>query len=70
MASMFQSGLNEQYVYQKFNHRNMKMIVEMKKKKLMNEIPSHIKPFHDQYKCPICLLTSATKVHRTKLRPK
>ena len=31
-------------------------------------IPSNLSRFHDKYKCPICLLTSATKIPRTKIR--
>ena len=31
MASLFQKGLNEQFIHQKFDHRNLDMIIKMKK---------------------------------------
>ena len=42
----------------------------MKNQKLMSGIPSNIHRFHDTYKCPICLLTNATKIPRIKHRLK
>ena len=68
LASLFQNGINEQYVHQKFDHRSLHMILDMRDKQLMSGIPSNLTRFHDKYKCPICLLTSATKIPRTKVR--
>ena len=70
LASLFQKGLNEQYIHQKFDHRNLDMIIKMQKHKLMNGIPSNINKFHDTYNCPICLLSNSTKMPRTKHRCK
>ena len=57
---------NEQYVHQKFDHRSMHMIKQMHRDQLMTDLPLNITTFHDQYKCPICLLTQSTKVLRNK----
>ena len=70
LASLFQSGLNEQFIHQKFDHRILDMVVKMKNEKLMSGISSNIHRFHNTYKCPICLLINATKIPRTKHRLK
>ena len=70
LAGMFKSGINDQYIHQKFDHRNLDMIIHMKKQNLMHGLPSNISRFHDTYNCPICLLTAATKIPRTKFRLK
>lgn len=53
LASLFQFGLNEQFIHQKFDHRNLDMIIQMQKQKIMTDIPSSIHCFHNTYKCPM-----------------
>ena len=66
---------NNQYVHKKFDHRNMHMILQMKRKNLMQGLPLDITTFHDNYNCPICKIANATKVStnktsdRLKLKP-
>jgi len=57
-------------IHKKFDHRSLAMILQMKKHNLMNRLPSDIHHFHHSYKCPICLLTAATKLPRSKIRSK
>ena len=57
---------NNQYIHQKFDHRNMHMIMHMKRKNLMNGLPSDISMFHENYNCPICKIANATKVSVNK----
>ncbi len=66
LASLFQSGLNDQYIHQKFDHRNLDMIIKMKNKNRMDGMPTIITNFHETYKCPICLLSNATRLPRIK----
>ena len=35
----------------------------MKQNKLMNGIPASVNKFHNEYTCPICMLTKATKMN-------
>ena len=66
---------NNQYIHQKFDHRNMQMILRMKRQNLMQGLPSDISTFHENYNCPICKIANATKIStnktsdRIKLKP-
>ena len=66
IANLYTNGLNNQLVHQKFDHRSMDHILQMKKNNMMTGLPSNITKFHDEYSCPICLLTKATKIRRNK----
>ena len=57
---------NNQYIHQKFDHRNMQMIINMKRHNLMEGLPSKITKFHPNYHCPICQIANATKVSTSK----
>ncbi len=69
IATLYTNGLNNQLAHQRFDHRSMEHILTMKKKKLMNGIPANVTNFHDEYTCPICALTKATKIRRHKTIP-
>ena len=69
IARLYTEGLNSQLIHQKFDHRSMEHIINMKRDKLMKNLPTNITKFHDEYSCPICLLTKATKVRRNKAIP-
>ena len=70
LANLFQHGNNEQLIHQKFDHRSVDMIIQMQKQNMMQGMPTNIKKFHPDYKCPIFLLTNATKVPQVKHREK
>ncbi len=70
MAGLIQTNNNQQFIHQKFDHRSLTMIHKMQQNNLMLGMPHKIHPFHDTYKCPICLLTNATKVPRNLYRHK
>ena len=36
---------------------------------MTNGLPGDITKFYDEYSCPICLLTKATKIKRNKMAP-
>ena len=69
VANMYTKGINNQLIHQRFDHRSMNNILEMKKGNMMNGLPANITTFHDEYKCPICLLTKTTKMKRNKTVP-
>ena len=47
LASFNHINANNQHIHQKFNHRNMYMIIKMQKHKMMSGIPSKINKFHN-----------------------
>ena len=57
---------NNQFIHQQFDHRSMNMIIDMKRNKLMEGLPSTITKFHSTYNCPICQIAHATKVSTNK----
>ena len=69
VATIYTSGLNNQLIHQRFDHRSMDHIIKMKERKMMNGLPTNITKFHDEYTCPICILTKATKIKRNKTTP-
>ena len=69
VANMYTKGINNQLIHQRFDHRSMNNILEMKKGNMMKGLPANITKFHDEYKCPICLLTKATKMKHNKTVP-
>ena len=71
IKSITQQHSNNQYIHQKFDHRNMKMIIQMKRNDLMDGLPSDISNFHQHYNCPICQIANATRVstNKTSNRP-
>ncbi len=75
ISTIAHNHTNNQFIHQQFDHRNMQMIIEMKKHNLMEGLPTDISHFHSNYTCPICRITNATKVptnktsDRTKLKP-
>ena len=62
---------NNQFIHQKFDHRNMTMIVKMQRHNLMHGLPKEISRFHQNYHCPICHIANATKksTNKTSTRP-
>ena len=72
ISSITQQYSNNQYIHQKFDHRSMQMILDMKRNHLIEGLPSDISKFHNNYHCPICQIANATKVstHKTSNRPK
>ena len=70
IAKMESTNVNVQYIHQKFDHRNLSMVHKIKTINLMTGMPNKIPTFHDSYKCPICLLSKATKIPRTLHRHK
>ena len=66
VATIYTGGINNQLAHQRSDHRSMNHILRMKKEKLMHGLPTQITDFHDEYKCPICLLTKSTKIRRNK----
>ncbi len=69
IATLYTNGLNNQLTHQRFDHRSMEHILTMKKQKMMHGIPANVTPFHNEYTCPICALTKATKIKRNKTIP-
>ena len=69
IAKLYTNGLNNQLAHQRFDHRSMDKIIKMKNGKMMHGLPNDITHFHDEYNCPICLLTKATKIKRNKTTP-
>ena len=71
LASLMTSGINEQLLHQRFDHRDLKTIIKMKNANLMDGLPTKIIDFHDSYRCPICALTKATRLpthkHATRI---
>ena len=63
---MSPQDLNNQLIHQRFDHRYMDHILKMKTNKLMDGLPTNISKFHNEYNCPICLLTKSTKIKRNK----
>ncbi len=61
------SGVNTQLAHQRFDHRSMDTIVQMHRGHMMQGLPSTITRFHNEYTCPICNLTKATRIKRNKI---
>ena len=66
VATLYTQGLNNQLIHQCFDHRSMRHILKMKKGKMMYRLPMNITKFHDEHKCPICLLSKSTKMKQNK----
>ena len=58
---------NNQFIHQKFDHRNIQMIINMKRNNLMDGIPTNVTKFHTNYNCPICKIANATKISTNKI---
>ena len=56
-------------VHQRFDHRSMDRILKMKEREMMNGLPANITNFHNEYSCPIYLLTKATRMKQHKNIP-
>ena len=69
IAQLYTNGLNNQLTHQRFDHRSMETIIKMRKDKLLNRIPHNVTKFHNEYACPICILTKATKMKQNKITP-
>ena len=57
---------NNHFIHQKFDHRNMTMILKMQQHNLMHGITKDITRFHQNYQCPICHIANATKTSTNK----
>lgn len=67
LVLLYKKGLDNQLIHQCFDHRSIDKIVRMKKENIMRGLPSNITTFHNEYSCPICLLTKSTKINRNKI---
>ncbi len=69
IAILYTNGINNQLIHQQFEHRSIDKIKQMRKENMMRGLPLQITGFHNEYNCPVCLLTKSTKIKRNKTVP-